>query len=281
MIIYIMNYLFIKTITEHQNQIIMKMTKIYILSLIFFFSGIVRSQVGISTSSPQGTWHVDGAKDNPATGAPSASQAANDVIITSTGNMGVGIMAPTNKLHVNGTNPLRLEGLQVSADTSGSLTVNSTGVVQLQNSSSISAVRATGNVSITVNNTFTTIGTPTETFDNLNELTGTTFTAATTGLYKVDFSINYPQRANTEDGGDGYLTFVTINLNGTAYSSKMTKVAPPEVSGAPSTITGSNSELIKMTTGNTLTFQGLTFGSNPTTAAPINGSYVVNIVRID
>lgn len=36
-----------------------------------------------------------------------------------------------------------------------------------------------------------------------------------------------------------------------------------------------------MTTGNTLTFQGLTFGSNPTTAAPINGSYVVNIVRID
>lgn len=190
-------------------------------------------------------------------------------------------MAPTNKLHINAINPLRLEGLQASVGTIGSLTVNSTGVVQVQNSATISAVRATGNVSITVNNTFTTIGTPTETFDNLNELNGTTFTAAVTGLYRVDFSVNYPQRANTEDGGDGYLALVTINLNGTSYSTKMTKVALPEVSGAPSSITANYSELIKMTAGNTLTFQAASFGSTPTTAAPINGSYVVNIVRID
>ncbi|UZU00081.1 hypothetical protein ODZ84_11145 [Chryseobacterium fluminis] len=369
----------------------MKISKFYILSLTFVLSGLAKSQVGISTQNPQGTLHVDGAKDNPATGAPSASQAANDVVITSTGDMGVGTTvpdtklhvvssvananrynlidatagtnqygiialrntsplatgnysligftnsgptsggtnwalgsvrtgatlsngseedfyignslggnllermrinsttgnvgigtsAPTNKLHVNATDPLRLEGLQASSGTSGSLTVNSTGVVQLRNSSSISAVRAIGNVSITVNNTFTTIGTPTETFDNLNELTVTTFTAAATGLYKVDFSIDFPQRANTEDGGDGYIADVKLNLNGTEYSRKKAKVTLPEVSGLASFITASTSELIKMAAGDTLTFQGKTFGSTPTAAAPITGSYTINIVRID
>jgi hypothetical protein len=195
--------------------------------------------------------------------------------------VGIGTALPTNKLHVNATDPLRLEGLQASSGSSGTLAVNSTGVVQLRNSSSISALRATGNVAITTNNTFTTIGTPTETFDNLNEFTGTTFTAASTGLYKVDFSINYPQRANTEDSGDGYIAYATINLNGAGYSSKITKITLPETSGAPASITASNSELIKMTAGNTLTFQGLTFGSTPSAGAPITGSYIINITRID
>ncbi|WP_449400832.1 hypothetical protein [Chryseobacterium wanjuense] len=200
-----------------------------------------------------------------------------------TGNVGIGISTATNKLHVNATNPVRLEGLQAAAGTAGSLVVDNTGVVQLRNSSSISAVRATGNLTITVNNLATNTNAsaaPTETFDNLNEFTGNTFTAAATGLYKVDFQINYPQRVATEDGGDGYLGYAYINLNASTYTTVSTKVTLPETSGAPSYNTCVNSVLVKMTAGNTLTFQAIVYGSTANTAN-ITTPYIINIVRID
>ncbi len=52
------------------------------------------AQVGVNTTNPQNTFHVDGAKDNPTTGAPSVTQQANDFIVTSTGNVGIGTTTP-------------------------------------------------------------------------------------------------------------------------------------------------------------------------------------------
>jgi len=46
------------------------------------------------------------------------------------GTTGIGTLAPTNKLHVNGTNPLRLEGLQAGVLTDTILTADATGVVR-------------------------------------------------------------------------------------------------------------------------------------------------------
>ncbi|MCS3532992.1 hypothetical protein [Chryseobacterium sp. JUb7] len=214
-------------------------------------------------------------------GGTIVNNSAGGVISIRSGNVGIGTASPSNILHVNATNPVRLEGLQVSSGSAGTLAVNSTGVVQLRNSSSISAVRATGNITITVNNTFTNIATAAETFDNLNEFAGNTFTAAATGLYKVDFQIVYPQRGNTEDGGDGYMAYARISLNGSAYGNlQSSKVPLPEVSGAPSSISVTNSALVKMNAGNTLTFDGLTFGSTPNTTNII-APFVLSIVRID
>jgi len=68
------------------------------------FLSFVNAQTGISTSNPQGTFHVDGAKDNPAAGNPSLTQQANDVVVAAqTGDMGIGITTPLNKLHVVAT----------------------------------------------------------------------------------------------------------------------------------------------------------------------------------
>ena len=200
--------------------------------------------------------------------------------IKSSGNVGIGTSSPSVKLHINGIDPLRLEGIQPSSGSVGTLSVNSTGIVQLRNSSNISTVRAIGDVTITVNNTFVNTDSATETFDNLNEFTGNTFTAAATGLYKVDFQINYPQRASTEDGGDGYLGYTRINLNGTSYSFVSNKITLPEAGGAASFNSCTNSTLVKMVAGNTLTFQALTFGSTPNTVN-ITASYFINITRID
>lgn len=196
------------------------------------------------------------------------------------GNVGIGTSSATNKLHINATNPIRLEGLQTSSGTAGSLTVNSTGVVQLQNSSSISAARGTGIVVITTNNTFVNTATSAKTFDNLSEMTGNTFTASATGLYKVDFVINYPQRGATEDGGDGYLGYAQISLNGIQQSFTNTKVSLPEASGAPSFVTCTNTTLLKMNAGQVLSFQALTFGSTPN-STNIIAPFTINVVRID
>ncbi|MCT2409299.1 hypothetical protein NZD88_17255 [Chryseobacterium antibioticum] len=77
--------------------------KKYILPLsMIFISCITYSQVGINTANPQGIFNIDGAKDNPSTGIPSAAQQLNDFTVTSTGKVGIGITNPSESLDVTG-----------------------------------------------------------------------------------------------------------------------------------------------------------------------------------
>lgn len=75
-----------------------------VLILGCFFLNSAKAQVGIRTSSPQATFHIDGAKDNPSTGAPTSAQIANDVIFTASGEIGVGTLSPATKLDVRSAN---------------------------------------------------------------------------------------------------------------------------------------------------------------------------------
>lgn len=103
----------------------------YYLVILLFLSMTLSAQVGVNTTNPQGVFNIDGAKDNPATGAPNAAQQANDVAVTATGNMGIGITTPTNKLHINGTNPLRLQGLTAGvASTDPLIVADANGVLK-------------------------------------------------------------------------------------------------------------------------------------------------------
>ncbi|MDR6967337.1 hypothetical protein J2X31_001344 [Flavobacterium arsenatis] len=70
------------------------------------------AQTGVGTRNPQGALHIDGAKDNPATGAPNATQVANDVIINATtGFMGVGVLAPVVPLDMRSSGGQNAIGL--------------------------------------------------------------------------------------------------------------------------------------------------------------------------
>ncbi|WP_241330126.1 complement C1q domain-containing protein [Chryseobacterium arthrosphaerae] len=69
-----------------------------ILIFLCFIINYSNAQVGINTSNPQTIFHVDGAKDNPASGAPSSAQIANDVAITSAGDIGIGTLTPAVKI---------------------------------------------------------------------------------------------------------------------------------------------------------------------------------------
>lgn len=65
---------------------------------LFFHKG--QAQIGIQTETPLAIFHVDPKKDTNPTGFSGTS---DDFAITSTGNVGIGTIAPTEKLHINGT----------------------------------------------------------------------------------------------------------------------------------------------------------------------------------
>lgn len=69
------------------------MKKILYTIALSFVSIMAFSQVGVNTSQPQGTFHIDAT----GTGTDSGS-----VIVTDSGNTGVGTLTPTQKLEVNG-----------------------------------------------------------------------------------------------------------------------------------------------------------------------------------
>ena len=77
------------------------MKKNIIISIGLLLSGFSYSQVGINTVNPQGIFNIDGGKDNPTTGsAHSNAQQLNDFTVTAAGNVGIGKIAPSTKLHI-------------------------------------------------------------------------------------------------------------------------------------------------------------------------------------
>ncbi|UZT98113.1 hypothetical protein ODZ84_00650 [Chryseobacterium fluminis] len=80
----------------------MKKNAFILVAAATLMIGRVTAQVGINTANPQGVFSVDGAKDNPATGTPTATQQLNDFSVTATGNVGIGNVAPAAKLDIVG-----------------------------------------------------------------------------------------------------------------------------------------------------------------------------------
>ena len=77
------------------------MNKNIILLIGLLLSGFSYSQVGINTPNPQGIFNIDGGKDNPTTGSGhNAAQQLNDFTVTAAGNVGIGKIAPSTKLHI-------------------------------------------------------------------------------------------------------------------------------------------------------------------------------------
>ncbi|MEN4762328.1 MULTISPECIES: hypothetical protein [unclassified Chryseobacterium] len=76
------------------------MRKNLLLAAFLGFQSI-SAQIGVNTNNPQTAFHVDGSKDNNASGSPSNSQQLNDFTIASSGNLGIGTTIPTTKAEIN------------------------------------------------------------------------------------------------------------------------------------------------------------------------------------
>lgn len=89
-------------------------TTITLFKLVVCFC--LHAQVGINTETPQATFHIDGAADNPA-GTISDTQGLNDFVVTQTGNVGIKIAYPEKSLDVQANNDaIRLRNLSTTTD---------------------------------------------------------------------------------------------------------------------------------------------------------------------
>jgi hypothetical protein len=77
------------------------MKQLILFLFSFLMSSLLSAQVGINTNNPLAVFHIDGDGLNSAT--PTATEQLNDVVITKDGNIGIGIINPTNKLSINTT----------------------------------------------------------------------------------------------------------------------------------------------------------------------------------
>lgn len=86
----------------------MKTQNIYLILLFIVFSlgSFAQNKTGVNTKNPQGALHVDPKKNNAATGTPTGTQPDDDFIVDANGNVGIGVLAPSVKLHIkNATSP--------------------------------------------------------------------------------------------------------------------------------------------------------------------------------
>jgi hypothetical protein len=188
-----------------------------LLLLILLGTTVYYAQVGVNTENPQATFHIDGAKDNPDTGTPTTAQQANDVVINSAGNLGLGIINPTTKLDIdNGTTA---GALKIQDGTQGNgkiLTSDANGVATWQTSP----------------NSFT--------FNDINELTipvWSTIYGPTTRLTVI----NGPIVSNVSNNA-WYRAFIEISKNGTSnwirISEAISQYPNPSSFYIPGTLTG-------------------------------------------
>ncbi len=66
----------------------------FLIVFTLFLNPKAFGQVGINTTNPQATFHIDSSKDNPSTGSPTAGQQANDFMVNSHGQVGIGTTTP-------------------------------------------------------------------------------------------------------------------------------------------------------------------------------------------
>lgn len=136
-IIFITQMIFlILTFLKLINTQMMK-KKLLLTGVFVVLSLMAKSQVGINTANPRGIFSVDGLKNNPSRGVPTANEAKDDLMMSPNGNLGIGVVSPGTTLDVNGAITNRETVLAVSGN-SVTVPVN------------VSQVRLTGTATATV-----------------------------------------------------------------------------------------------------------------------------------
>jgi hypothetical protein len=156
--------------------------------IYFYFGGSWKSQcdpanlgawglLGNLNTNP--TNNFLGTKDN--VGLALRTNNLERVRISNTGEVGIGVIVPTNALHVFASaNPLRIEGLQNGAAPDQILTVDATGVVRQR---TVADILATGNSWLTTGNNLTGPAT-------FGSITNQPFNVITNNIIRVTYAAN-------------------------------------------------------------------------------------------
>lgn len=91
-----------------------KMKKLILSIFVLIISLPLLSQVGVNTNVPYvgSVFHIDAKGNNVSLSSVTDVQAADDIVISKSGNVGVGVVNPTAKLHIDSSkdvlNPIRI-----------------------------------------------------------------------------------------------------------------------------------------------------------------------------
>lgn len=82
-----------------------------IIYLIYLISTTISAQIGVNTNSPQGIFHIN----SNITNDPNNNNKTDDVIISNTGNVGIGLINPATKLDIKttGTVAVPVPGIKI------------------------------------------------------------------------------------------------------------------------------------------------------------------------
>lgn len=95
--------------------------KLKLVTIFTFLSITTFSQVGINTENPQAIFHVDGLNDNKTSTTLSSTQQNNDFVVTTNGNVGIGVVNPEKKLEIisGGTSTSPVIGVKIKDGNEG------------------------------------------------------------------------------------------------------------------------------------------------------------------
>ncbi|WP_426482878.1 hypothetical protein [Chryseobacterium sp. R2ACT005] len=243
--------------------------------ILCFSSGNLVAQVGIFTHNPAQTLHIDAAKDNGNT--PDALKLSNDIVVSTTGNMGIGLLNPVTKLDLRSADNKGIIGLGTSVQTpveagAGAIRYNTSGFLEYSDGEQWIALPLTAPTKALVNanktsvqsignNTSTPISGWNETVDlgtavpngDFDPSDGT-FTAPRDGFYLVSFNItlangNIPKNTFIETAIESNQSVENIPIFKTLNS------YPAFQAGAVSNfISGNCNAIFNLKTGNTIKF---------------------------
>lgn len=227
---------------------------LFIPFILMFSCSSYFAQVGINTTNPQGVFNIDGAKDNPATGIPTAAQQNNDFAVTSTGSVGIGITVPDNsaKLDINSINKgVLLPRVSLSSATDQA-TIPSPATGLLVYNTGTSGLGYVGYVFWN--------GTEWRTFNNSSTNAGTIGTISCTSV-----SLS-PSLYTSGTAYIGSMTVPYTNGDGGAYPAQT--IGP--VNGLTATIASGN---FNIGSGNLI----YTVSGTPTVSSPITTTFPLNV----
>lgn len=243
------------------------MKKRLILFLTVSFCCSINAQVGINTKTPEGRLHIDGQKN---TSTSTASTYYDDVVVTSSGNMGVGTKAPKTRLDLRSDERLNAIGIGETAQTAsaakaGALRYNS-GTQDLSYSNGTAwiplAHKATNDFvdaenssnqsfSSGVQAAITNWTKKTDVNGSFNASTGT-FVASKTGIYIVAFTFSLASGAIANDSR--YETLIQTNSSSSTTNKVFKCVGSyPGTNSISNRVAGNCSGIFNLNQGDNIT----------------------------